>query len=61
MRKFCRQGGRKTEITRLARMQPPSVKEAWSMYFVADQLADGSKIPMMTNIDVYTTEALAIA
>lgn len=30
------------------------------MDFVADQLADGTKIRMLTIIDVYTQEALAI-
>jgi len=51
---------RKTAVTRQARMQPRFVNDAWSMDFVADQLADGSKIRMLTIIDVYTREALAI-
>jgi putative transposase len=51
---------RKTAITRQARMQPRAINDAWSMDFVADQLADGTRIRLLTIIDVYTPEALAI-
>ena len=34
--------------------------QAWSMDFVADQMADGSKFRMLIILDIYTREALAI-
>lgn len=51
---------RKTAVTRQARMQPLRANDAWSMDFVADQLADGTKIRLLTIIDVYSRESLAI-
>jgi putative transposase len=50
------QGGQE----RQARMQPLRTNDAWSMDFVADQLADGTKIRLLTIIDIYSRESLAI-
>ena len=48
-----------------ARRQPPKVaarlpNEAWSMDFVADQTSQGNRFRMLTIIDVFTRECLAI-
>jgi putative transposase len=48
-----------------AHRQPPKrvaqrVNEAWSMDFVADQTQDGRRIRLLTLVDVYTRECLAI-
>jgi putative transposase len=51
---------RKMVITRVTRIKPVRANQAWSMDFVADQLADGSKFRSLTIVDVYTREALAI-
>lgn len=50
----------KTTMPRQARMQPLRVNDAWSMDFVADQLADGTKIRLLTIIDIHSRESLAI-
>jgi putative transposase len=47
-------------MPRHARMQPLRVNDAWSMDFVADQLADGTKIWLLTIIDIHSRESLAI-
>lgn len=52
---------RKSAVPRQARIQPRYLNDAWSMDFVADQLADGTKIRLLTIIDVYSRESLAIA
>ena len=51
---------RKMAAHRQTRHQPSRMNEAWSLDFVHDQLSDGRKIRMLTVIDVYTREALAI-
>jgi putative transposase len=51
---------RKMTVVRNQRIVPRAANKAWSMDFVADQLADGTKIRALTVIDVYTREALAI-
>ncbi len=51
---------RKSAVARAARMQPRQANDAWSMDFVADQLADGTKIRLLTIIDMYSQESLAI-
>jgi putative transposase len=51
---------RKMAAHRQARCVPAQANEAWSLDFVHDQLSNGSKIRMLTVIDVYTREALAI-
>ena len=50
----------KTTVPRQARMQPVRVNDAWSMDFVTDQLADGTKIRLLTIIDIHSRESLAI-
>jgi transposase InsO family protein len=47
-------------MPRQARMQLLRVNDAWSMDFVADQLADGTKIRLLTIIDIHSRESLAI-
>lgn len=37
-----------------------AINEIWSMDFVADQLFDGRKLRMLTVVDLYTRECLAI-
>ena len=51
---------RKSAVVRQARMQPRRANDAWSMDFVADQLADVTKIRLLTIIDIYSRESLAI-
>lgn len=51
---------RKMSAHREARFQPTRPNEAWSMDFMSDQLACGAKIRLLTVIDVFTREALAI-
>ena len=38
---------------------PKRANQAWSMVFVADQLVDGTRIRILTIVDVFTREALA--
>jgi putative transposase len=40
-------------------MPPLRVNDAWSMDFVADQLADGTRIRLLTIIDIHSRELLA--
>lgn len=42
---------RKMAVSRVSRITPRSADEAWSMDFVADQLADGSKFRSLTIVD----------
>jgi putative transposase len=42
------------------RVSPQGRNETWSMDFVLDELADGSRIRSLTVIDVFTRECLAI-
>ncbi|MBU9641770.1 DDE-type integrase/transposase/recombinase [Burkholderia gladioli] len=51
---------RKMVLPRVAKVVPAKPNDAWSMDFVADQLADGSKFHTLTVVDVFTKEALAI-
>ncbi|VVD70007.1 integrase [Pandoraea horticolens] len=51
---------RKMVVTRVQKIVPGKPNDAWSMDFVADQLADGSKFRTLTIVDVFTKEALAI-
>jgi putative transposase len=50
---------RKMVVTQMAKIVPAKPNDAWSMGFVADQLADGSKFRTLTIVDVFTKEALA--
>jgi len=51
---------RKMVMTRQLKVKPTRPNEAWSMDFVADQLANGGKFRTLTIVDVYSKEALAI-
>ena len=50
----------KTTMPRQARMQPLRANDAWSMDSVADQLANGTKIRLLTIIDIHRRESLVI-
>jgi putative transposase len=51
---------RKMVVARRERYIPLRSNQAWSMDFVADQLADGRKLRALTVVDVFTREALCI-
>jgi putative transposase len=51
---------RKRVLTRQVKIKPTKPNEAWSMDFVADQLANGTKFRTLTIVDVFSKEALAI-
>jgi putative transposase len=51
---------RKIVVTRRERYVPMRPNQAWSMDFVADELVNGAKIRLLTIVDVYTRESLAI-
>ena len=51
---------RKMRVARRERYVPKRANQAWSMDFVADQLADGRKLRALTVVDVFTREALRI-
>lgn len=50
----------KALMPRHARFKPGGPNEAWSLDFVADQLADGQRFRALTVVDVFTRESLAI-
>jgi len=54
-----RQRRRKMVVARRERYVPKRANQAWSMDFVADQLVDGTRIRILTIVDVFTREALA--
>lgn len=51
---------RKMAVHREARCQPSRPNQVWSMDFVHDELSNGNKIRLLTVVDIYTREALAI-
>lgn len=51
---------RKMVVHRQARCQRQRPNEAWSLDFVHDQLSTGQKFRMLTVVDVFSREALAI-
>ncbi|MBY8978383.1 IS3 family transposase, partial [Rhodobacteraceae bacterium NNCM2] len=51
---------RKMAVHREALSQPSRPNQAWSLDFVHDRLADNIKIRLLTVIDVFTREALAV-
>lgn len=51
---------RKTVVTRRERRAPEAPGEIWSMDFVADQLSGGAKFRILTVVDVFSREALAV-
>jgi putative transposase len=50
----------KMAVHRETRRQPSGPNEAWSLDFVHDHLADGGKFRLLTVIDVFSREALAM-
>lgn len=51
---------RKMLVARQQRCTPARPSDAWTLDFVADQLASGQRFRALTVVDVYTREALAI-
>ncbi len=51
---------RKMTVLREGRFKPQSAGEVWAMDFVADALSNGSKFRLLTVVDVFSREALAI-
>lgn len=51
---------RKMAVQRLQRLSPKKPQDAWSMDFVADQLSSGTRFRILTVVDVFTREALAV-
>lgn len=51
---------RKMVVHREARCKPNRPNEPWSLDFVHDQLSNGQKFRMLTVVDIYSREALAI-
>lgn len=47
-------------VNRHSRCKPEQPDQAWTLDFVADQLANGQRFRALTVVDVYTREALAI-
>jgi putative transposase len=51
---------RKMIVQRRERIQPRSPGEVWTMDFVADELSHGGKFRILTVVDVFTRQALAV-
>jgi putative transposase len=51
---------RRMQMSRPARAKATAANQAWSLDFVADQLAKGERFRALTIVDVFTREALAI-
>jgi putative transposase len=51
---------RKMVVSRRERFKPHHPNEVWSLDFVADQLANGTRLRALTVVDVFSREALAI-
>ena len=51
---------RKMVVARRERIRPRAANEVWSLDFVADQLANGTRFRALTVVDVFSREALAI-
>jgi len=51
---------RKMAAVRRDAYRPRRPNQAWSMDFVSDQLVDGTRIRLLTILDVFTREAIAI-
>ncbi|MGF6292964.1 transposase InsO family protein [Paraburkholderia youngii] len=47
-------------VSRRQRCVPIRPSEVWSLDFVADQLADGTRLRALTVVDIFSREALAI-
>ena len=50
----------KAYAARHIRVEPTGADDIWSIDFMSDQLADGSRFRVFTVIDIYTRECLAL-
>ena len=51
---------RRAAIVRLARVTPTAPNHSWAMDFMHDVLADGTKIRLLTVVDTFSRESLAL-
>ena len=51
---------RKMAVVRETRVEPTRPNETWALDFVHDELSTGQKIRLLTVVDIFTREALAI-
>src|SRR4029434_5625115 len=51
---------RKMVVARQERLRPKASNDVWSLDFVSDQLADGTRFRALTVVDIFSREALAI-
>ncbi len=51
---------RRVAVERRERIKPSGLNPVWSLDLVSDQLADGRRFRVLTVVDVYTRESLAI-
>jgi len=51
---------RKMVVQRQQRIQASAPGQVWTMDFVADEFGNGEKFRMLTVVDVFTREALAV-
>jgi putative transposase len=52
---------RRSAVPRQSRPQPTRANEVWAIDFMHDTLADGRLVRVLTGIDVYTRECVALA
>jgi putative transposase len=51
---------RRAAIVRFARVKPTAPNQSWAMDFMHDVLADGTKIRLLTVVDTFSRESLAL-
>jgi putative transposase len=59
-RPFHRRRRNKMRVQRAARRVPTAPNQAWTLDFMSDQLSNGQRFRVLTIVDVFTREALAI-
>ena len=47
-------------VRRACRIRPRASNDVWSLDFVSDQLANGTRFRALTVVDIFSREALAI-
>jgi putative transposase len=57
---FHRRHRNKMRVQRTARQVPQAPNQAWTLDFMSDQLSNGQRFRVLTIVDVFTREALAI-
>lgn len=50
----------KSSVPRNVRIEPKGMNDVWTMDFMSDQLVDGRRFRILTVLDVYTRECLAL-